>query len=68
MTRREESSANRRQWLVGSLRYAAVAGISLLSAGLLIRGSGKAAGERCGQADDCGNCWARRNCKRAERE
>ena len=68
MTRREEPTRDRRQWLVGSLCCAAVAGISVLSASLLVRGGADPGDGRCGAADDCGNCWARRDCKRAERK
>ena len=68
MTAREKRSFDRRQWLGGSLRYAAVAGISVLSASLLVRRGADAAGERCPAPVDCGNCSARRGCKRAQRK
>ena len=64
----EERPHDRRQWLSGSLRYAAVAGISVLSASLLMRRGADAASGRCPAPVDCGNCPARRGCKRAQRK
>lgn len=63
-----ERPHNRRQWLGSTLRYAAVAGISLLSAGLLMRRGADAAAGRCPAPVDCGNCSARQGCKRVRRK
>ena len=68
MTAQKERPYDRRQWLSGSLRYAAVAGISALSASLLMRRGADAAGGRCPAPVDCGNCSARWGCKRAQRK
>ncbi len=64
----QERPNNRRQWLRGAVRYAAVAGISVLSASLLIRRGAGAADARCPATLDCGNCSARRGCKRPQRK
>jgi len=68
MTAREDRPYDRRQWLSGSLRYAAVAGISVLSASLLVRRGAVAGSGGCPVPVDCGNCSARRRCKRAQRK
>ena len=68
MTAPDERLDDRRQWMTGSLRYAAAAGISVLSAGLLMRRGADAGTGCCPMPVDCGNCSVRQSCKRAQRK
>ena len=54
---------SRREMLRSTLRYLALGGISLASAGLIARGAASPAQGGCRRSPSCGNCAAITYCK-----
>ena len=66
MNVREECGHDRREVLRGSVRWAATLGLSLLSAGLLIRNPGSSAEDRCRRSRRCRGCAKLADCSLPE--
>ena len=66
MKHRDDHEASRREMLRSGVRYLALTGVSLLSAGLLVRASGPTAADRCSRSPACGNCRALATCRRPQ--
>jgi hypothetical protein len=56
----------RREWLTGWLRYAALAGISIFSAAMLVRRASAPGDSACGVAFGCRQCSELAGCGRPE--
>jgi hypothetical protein len=63
MTRRNAHRPNRRELFRSTLRYLALGGISLTSAGLIARGVAPPAGGGCRQSPSCAGCGAIARCE-----
>lgn len=59
---RPQQPQDRREMFWTSVRYLALGGIGLLSAGLIAPGSGPPGRGRCGQPVSCGDCRAIARC------
>jgi len=59
----KEPARSRREMFRSTARYLALGGISLLSAGLIAKGTTSSAGGRCRRSFDCRNCAAVAYCQ-----
>lgn len=66
MTNPDQQQQSRREMLRSGVRYLALAGVSLLSAGLLVRGRGGSASDRCPRSAPCRHCGALAKCRRPQ--
>lgn len=57
------SSVDRREWFRGALRSAAVGGVTLVSAVLLLRGASPEERTSCRRALDCRDCGQLADCR-----
>jgi len=59
---RLDARQSRREMFRGSARYLILGGLAVLSAGLVARGSGSSARDRCPRSSRCRDCTAFSDC------
>jgi hypothetical protein len=62
----EPTDRSRRRWLAGCVRYSVLGGLSLLSAGLVVRSLRSPGAAGCPRNTACRDCTAWSGCQRAE--